>query len=146
MIHSIYIAKSISAPMISRTTVSIVENKGIIGDRYYQDLNRESVDYQITFIEQEVIDLYNYECGEKIEYHRPRRNIITTGIRLNTLVNRRFYCNGCIFNGIEICEPCKKLGDNISGFALKWFVGRGGLRCQILSGGTISVGDEIKVL
>jgi hypothetical protein len=42
-------------------TVTVVKDKGIIGDRYSIDSNRKSFDYQITFIEKEVIDLFNQE-------------------------------------------------------------------------------------
>ena len=127
-------------------TVTVVKDKGIIGDRYSIDSNRKSVDYQITFIEREVIDLFNQESEIKIGYCEPRRNIITQGLKLNSLINKKFRINGCTFEAVELCEPCLKLGKNISMLALKWFVGRGGIRCKIYSDGIIAVGNTIEIL
>ena len=125
-------------------SVAVVREKGIMGDRYSLDSNRKSADYQITFIEKEIIDLFNLESGQRIAYSAPRRNIITQGVKLNSLINKKFEINGCEFVGIELCEPCLKLGKNISMYALNWFVGRGGLRCRIEEGGNISVNDTFQ--
>ena len=79
-----------------------------------------------------------------LTYLEFRRNIITKNIQLNDLVGKQFKCGAIKLKVNDLCRPCKdlqnRLGkDNI----IKEFLRRGGLRCEILSSGTINVGDKI---
>ena len=47
--------------------------------------------------------------------------------------------------GSRLCEPCLHLDRLNGGGILRPLVHRGGLRADILEGGTISVGDELRV-
>jgi len=67
-------------------TVDLVSGKGIINDRYFNDNNNKDV--QITLIESENIDFYNQISESNIPYIEFRRNIITKGIKLNSLVGK----------------------------------------------------------
>ena len=59
----------------------LMENKGIINDRYYENFKNNYE--QVTLIESEKIDEFNKKIKKKIEYKDFRRNIITSGILLN---------------------------------------------------------------
>ena len=76
-----------------------------------------------------------------------RRNLITKNIKLNELVGKNFVIGKIKVKGIDLCRPCKehekKLGAKNY---LKEFLRRGGLVCEILNSGIISVGDEISIL
>ena len=49
--------------------------------------------------------------------------------------------------GHRLCNPCKYLQDKLNHEnLLKKLVNRGGLRCEILTDGRISVKDKIKVI
>jgi MOSC domain-containing protein YiiM len=72
-----------------------------------------------------------------------RRNILTRGVRLNDLVGREFSVGEVRLRGIRLCEPCSHLAGLTGRNVIPAFTHRGGLRAQILSGGTIRVGDGI---
>ena len=85
--------------------------------------------------------------GLNIPYVNFRRNIVTKGIKLNELINRKLMIGDAEVEGVDLCRPCRHLTevlnqDNI----LKEFLRRGGLRCQILNSCTIYVGDKIRVI
>jgi len=46
----------------------------------------------------------------------------------------------------DLCRPCKDLQQRLDkSNIIKEFLRRGGLRCEILSSGTINVGDKITI-
>ncbi len=123
-------------------SIDVIANKGVIGDRHFDEYNDPYC--QLSLIESENIDYYNFKYGLNIPYINFRRNIVTRGVRLNDLVGKKFIIGRVEVEGIDLCRPCKHLTemlfqDNI----LKEFLRRGGLRCQILSSSKISIGDKI---
>ena len=131
--------------MQSVDSVEAISGKGILNDRYFQDKN--SKETQITLIESENIDYYNSLSNENIPYIEFRRNLITKGLQLNDLINKKIKIGKVILVGHQLCEPCldlqKKLNqDNF----VKNLVHKGGLRAEILESGKISVNDEIEIL
>ena len=74
-----------------------------------------------------------------------RRNVITRGLQLNELTESTFRVGEVTLRGVRLCEPCAYL-EEITGLpVLKPLVNRGGLRAEILTGGTIRVGDSLEV-
>tara|TARA_B100000686_G_C16601483_1_gene868893 strand:+ start:513 stop:956 length:444 start_codon:yes stop_codon:yes gene_type:complete len=125
--------------------IEVIVNKGILMDRYFKD-NNES-DIQITLIESENIDYYNNISDIKIPYINFRRNIITRGVQLNNLVDKQFYIGNVKLIGHRLCDPCKYLQDMLKDNQLvKKLINRGGLRCEILTSGKISIEDKIKII
>ena len=126
-------------------SIKVIADKGVIGDRHFQDYNDPYC--QLSLIESENIDYYNTKFGLNIPYIDFRRNIITKGIRLNDLVNKKIQIGDVKVEGIDLCRPCKHLTEMLDQpNVLKEFLRKGGLRCQILSSSKISVGDIIKIL
>ena len=129
------------------TSVEVIANKGIINDRYFNDNNEK--DIQITLIESENIDYFNEKLQTNIPYIDFRRNIITKGIKLNELIGKEILIGEVRFKGHRLCDPCKylqeKLGQKNPIKSMAYLYKRGGLRCEILSSGTISVNDKIKI-
>ena len=126
----------------NKERIEVIASKGIIGDRYFHDFNGDRE--QITLIESENIDYYNKTFNTNFEYIEFRRNIITKDIQLNDLVGKTILVGEIKLKVNDLCRPCKDLQnrlkkDNI----IKEFLRRGGLRCEILSSGTINVGDKI---
>ena len=125
-------------------SINVLANKGILGDRHFQEFNDPF--NQLSLIESENIDYYNTKYGLNIPYKDFRRNIITKGIKLNDLVDKKFQIGEVKVEGIDLCRPCRHLcevlnQDNI----IKEFLRRGGLRCKILSSSSIKVGNKIKI-
>ena len=127
------------------TTIKVLANQGVVGDRHFKEFNDPFS--QITLIESENIDFYNIKFGLNIPYVDFRRNIVTKGIQLNSLIGKKIKIGNVELEGIDLCRPCRHLReilnqDNI----IKEFLRKGGLRCQILSSSSINVGDEINLL
>ena len=125
--------------------ISLSAGKGIIGDRYYHEYNKDR--NQLTLIESENIDYYNEKFNLKIPYLNFRRNIVTRGIKLNDLVGKELLINQTKIKGIDLCRPCKELQEKLGlDNFIKEFLRKGGLRCEILTSTNIKAGDKIKVL
>jgi len=125
--------------------IDIIANQGVKGDRHFNEFNDPY--NQLSLIESENIDYYNFKYGLDIPYIDFRRNIITKGIKLNDLVGKKFEIGKVKLEGIDLCRPCRHLSEVLSqDNIIKEFLRRGGLRCQILNTSNIEVGDKIKVL
>jgi hypothetical protein len=150
-VSEILIAASPGCEMQSLGEVRAVPGKGLLGDRYYFGVGTfsptpQKPDFEITLIEQENVQAFAAESGLAFGTSQARRNIVTSGIRPNELVGREFRLgNEVRVRGIRLCEPCNHLARISFGAVLKGLVHKGGLRAQIISGGTIRVGDEIRV-
>lgn len=140
----IFVASKRGAPMSAAQSVEALTDGGLTGDRYSEAKNRRSLDYQVTFIELENIQAFTQATGLPLTPDMPRRNIITRGIRLNGLCGKRFKVGRARFEGLELCEPCNLFARRTHREVLQFFVGKGGLRARIVSGGVISVGDAIE--
>ena len=144
-VFKIGITESKSQEIQEVEKISLLAGKGIIGDRYFHEHNEER--NQLTLIESENIDYYNKKFNLKIPYINFRRNIITKGIKLNDLIDKKLTIGKTEIKGIDLCRPCKSLQNNLGqNNIIKEFLRKGGLRCKILTSANIEIGDEIKVL
>lgn len=145
-IRHIYIAPVRGAPMAELAQVEAIAGCGLRGDRYADAANRESPDYQLTLIELENIEAYVEASGQPMALHEPRRNLVTSGVRLNELCGRVFRVGEVELEGLDLCEPCALFGERTRFEAVRFFVHRGGLRCRILKGGMVQQGDAVVAL
>ena len=123
-------------------SIDLIANKGIVGDRYFKDFSDPMS--QLTLIESENIDDYNRRYNLNIDYLDFRRNIITKDIKLNNYVNKKILIGKVEVEVIDLCRPCRFLQEKLNkNNIIKEFLRKGGLRCRILSSGTIKVGDLI---
>ena len=144
-VYKIGIAKNKKQEIKEVIEVELVAGKGVVGDRNFQENNNEH--NQLTLIESENIDYYNEKFGLKISYLAFRRNIVTNGIKLNDLVDKKLLIGKTKVKVIDLCRPCKSLQENLGQKnIIKEFLIRGGLRCKILNNSNIKIGDEIRVL
>jgi MOSC domain-containing protein YiiM len=129
--------------MASILSVEALADCGLRGDRYATDRGRKTPDSQVTLIEIENIEEFRESSGLYMEPDAPRRNIVTRGVKLNDLCGKRFSVGGATLEGIELCEPCGLFAQRTYKSVLELFVGKGGLRARIVTGGTIRVGDSV---
>ena len=142
---TICISKTSGDDMIEVDSVNVIASKGILEDRYFKENNEK--DIQTTLIEKENIDFYNQISNTDIPYINFRRNIITSGIKLNDLINKEILIGDTKIKAHRLCDPCKYLQDKLTQKSLvKNFLNRGGLRCEVITSGKISVDDDIIVL
>ena len=146
-IVSIHIALSAAEPMVSVKEVRAIPGKGLQGDRYFTQTGTYSKkprpDREVTLIEIEAIEALKRDLGIELDPGASRRNIVTRGVPLNHLVGRKFRVGEVTVFGVRLCEPCSHL-ERLSHPGVKEaLIHRGGLRAQILTDGTIQVGDPV---
>lgn len=132
--------------MEERDAVELHAGRGIAGDRYFARTGTFSVSeqhgQQLTLIEGEVLDALRDE-GLALTPADARRNVVTRGIDLNALVGVEFRLGAVRCVGRRLCEPCSHLQRLTGEALLRPLVHRGGLRADILTDGTVRVGDAI---
>jgi len=122
--------------MVEVPMIDCMAGRGIRADRYFDFKN----DYkgQITFFSLEVFDelcraLRIQECLPALA----RRNVITRGADLNSLIGEEFEVQGVRFFGTEECRPCYWMDRALAPGAQEFLKGRGGLRAKILTDGAL---------
>jgi len=151
-VEVVAIADRAEAPMQQMTTARAIPGRGLEGDRYASSVGTftprsgHGVGYDLTLIEAEVLDELTLTDGHRLGYAEARRNIVTRGIDLNTLVGQRFRVGDVECIGRRLCEPCAHLERLTHSGVLRKLIHRGGLRADILTAGNITVGATIECL
>lgn len=144
---SIHIAPGAGEPMKSVEEVRALVGKGLEEDRYFKRVgtysDKPGPDREITLIEIEAIEALKRDLEIDLDPGDSRRNIVTRGVPLNHLVGRQFMIGAVALRGIRLCEPCSYLEGLTKKGVLEGLIHRGGLRAQILTDGTIRVGEKI---
>jgi MOSC domain-containing protein YiiM len=117
-------------------SVRAVAGKGLEGDRHFF-AGGAGPGEALTVIEAEVLE----EVG--LTGAQSRRQVLVRGVRLNDLVGKRFWIGEVECLGTELCEPCLHLQRLTRPGIIRELIHRAGIRADILSGGTIRVGDLV---
>ncbi len=119
--------------------IECVTGRGVRNDRFFD--YKENYKGQITFLSLEVFEAVCQSLGaESKSPGAARRNVITEGVDLNSLVGKTFSVQGVEFEGVCECKPCYWMDGAIGPGAEKALQGRGGLCARILTDGTLHVG------
>jgi MOSC domain-containing protein YiiM len=150
-LEKILVAANPASEMSPLLAARAVAGRGIEGDRYFDGCGTFSPapmkpDHEVTLIEQEQIDAFARRSGLPFTAFHARRNLVTAGIDLNGLVGREFTVGEVRLRGVRLCEPCQHLARISFAEALEGLVHRGGLRAQIVAGGTLRVGAVIRAV
>jgi MOSC domain-containing protein YiiM len=113
-----------------------VTAEGLPGDRYFGRGD-------ITLVEAEALEAFREDTGIELSHAEIRRQVLTSGIRLNDLLGKRFRVGELEAVGAEWCEPCAHIESLTYPGVLKGMVHRAGLRADIVQPGRIAVGDEV---
>ena len=146
------IAPRAEAEMRQVSDARAIPGRGLEGDRYAEHAGtftprRGSANgHDLTLIEAEVLDDLGLEDRAQPAYVEARRNVVTRGVYLNSLVGRRFRVGAVECVGRRLCEPCAHLERLTRSGVLRALIHRGGLRADILTEGTISDGDEVEAI
>ena len=147
LVVALQIAPAGAAAMLSRDRVAAVAGRGFEGDRYFFGVGTYSRDSgtgrHVTLVEIEAIEALKRDYGIELDPVKTRRNIVTRGVALNHLVGREFSISEVRLRGMRLCEPCAHLEQLTQHGVMRGLIHRGGLRAEILGGGTIRIGDSI---
>jgi len=149
----LYVSPRIGERMQPRTTVRALAGKGLEGDRYamsqgsYSHIARP-VARHVSLIGREAMEAANEELTRRglvpFEPEETRRNIIVEGHDVYTLLGQEFCIGHVRLRGSDPTRPCHipSAAAGKTGFA-EAFQNRGGVRAEILSDGTITIGDAL---
>ena len=118
-------------------SVRAVAGKGLEGDRHFHQEGAPAGN-ALTLVEEEVVEEVGLSPGAT------RRQLTTSGVRLNDFVGKRFRVGEVRCYGVELCEPCLHLQELTRPGIISELVHRAGINADILTDGTISVGDQIR--
>ena len=138
---SIHIVRQRDASAEAVDHATAQTNFGLEGD-WRSRRNRPG---QLTLIESEVLEEVGRFLGASVSSGASRRQVVVRGVRLNELLGQRIRIGGvCLF--VETpCDPCKRMEDTIGTGARGALENRGGVRCFVMAGGELCVGDAITV-
>ena len=141
-VREIGISENKSSKIVNVNDVEAIKGKGLVGEKHFKKDNKKRC--QITLIEIENINHYNKITGTTIPAINFLRNIVTEGIQLNVLIGKEFFIGAVKVKAHDLCRPCKYLQESLhQKNTVKELLHTGGLRCEILSTGKISVHDQI---
>ena len=72
-----------------------------------------------------------------------RRNLVTRGINLLALKERRFRVGAALLEATGECHPCSRMEETLGPGGYNAVRGHGGLTARVLEGGTVRLGDAV---
>jgi MOSC domain-containing protein YiiM len=142
-VEAICIARAAGEPVQSVPAVLAIAGRGLEGDRYVTAAGTfpsGPPGSALTMIGAEVCESFD----PPLSPDEHRRNLVTRGIDLNSLVGHEFTVGGARCRGMRLCEPCTVVQRYAGRPVLRELVHRGGLRVDILAGGEIRVANEVQ--
>lgn len=149
VVERIFISPARGAAQVEYERIVIQASKGVLGDRNFGQSAYPG--QNLTLVEAEEIELFCAQNARIPDLSLTRRNLVTRGVRLNDLVNIEFTIGVVRLRGVELCEPCASLGKRLSNESLaptavvKHWIGRGGLRVDVLTNGEIVRGARLQI-
>lgn len=123
-------------PLLAVAEVECVAGRGLVGDRFFDYKS----DYagQITFFAEETYhDLVATLTAPPRDPSVFRRNALTRGLDLPSLIGHLFTLQGVTFLGVTEAKPCYWMDQAFAPGAEAALRGRGGLRARILTSGRL---------
>lgn len=131
-------------PTLDLDEVAVHAGQGLVGDRFYG--HGPEFDGHVTFFAWEVFQLLQQMVGSPLASPLAlRRNVVMAGVPLNELIGQEFTLDGVHFYGNKHCAPCRWMEVAVAAGALQLLKGRGGLRAQVLSDGSLRRGPATLV-
>ena len=155
---SLHIAPEAHVPMTSLSSAQLVPGRGIVGDRYYfrrgSDATYDRFTCDVTLVEEETIETMKRQGPSVSLGESARRNIVVRGCILSQLAGQTFLIGNVTLRGLA---PRK---GNVSSESSQQtatpegteqatsclVLPRTDLRAEILTEGTIYVGDRIEIV
>ncbi|NND72807.1 MAG: MOSC domain-containing protein [Rhodothermales bacterium] len=123
-------------------TVVVDEQTGLEGDHFR---GGGSSKRQVTLIgTEDLASIASFLGLEEVTHGQTRRNILTTGINLLALKNRRFHVGDVLLEYTGQCSPCSLMEKTIGTGAYQAMRYHGGIIARVITGGQIECGDAVK--
>ena len=147
-IREIFVTPKGGLAMEPHSQVEAMAGCGLRGDRYCA---REGYwtgidECEVTLIEAEDLEEIESTIGVHVSSGEHRRNLVTRGIRLQSLRGKRFQIGDAVLVYDRPRPPCSYVESITEPGMKRALVGRGGICARVVKSGIIRVGDAIAVL
>ncbi|HEX2075750.1 MAG TPA: MOSC domain-containing protein [Geodermatophilus sp.] len=148
LVTEIWLTAAAAAPMRRVPSARLLAGRGLEGDRYalgggtwaqYPDLEK-----QLTLIDRDDVAAVAAETGTRLTPGDTRRNLVTTGIALPSLVGCWFAVGDALLFGMKRCPPCTHLERLTGARLVKAMVHRGGINAAVFVGAPIAEGAPVR--
>ncbi len=120
--------------------IELTQGAGVVGDRYAGRSGARAV----TLIAAEHLrDIGAWLGTEPVPPAALRRNLVTEGINLLALKERRVRVGGALLEITGEAHPCSRMEETLGPGGYNAVRGHGGLTARVLEGGTVRLGDEV---
>jgi MOSC domain-containing protein YiiM len=147
VVGEIWLTGAAAAPMRRVPSARLLAGQGLEGDRYalgggtwarYPDLEK-----QLTLIDAGDVAAVAVEVGVELTPGDTRRNLVTTGIDLPSLVGRWFTVGEALLFGMKRCPPCTHLERLTGARLVKAMAYRGGINAAVFAGAPLAEGAVV---
>jgi MOSC domain-containing protein YiiM len=130
-------------PLQTMQSVLAQADGGLEGDHY----SRRGGNRQVTLIQAESLEAIARHLGrDEVSPLDLRRNIVTAGINLHALKDRRFRIGDAVLQASGECHPCSRMEETFGPGGYNAVRGFGGITARVLEGGAISLASAIEPL
>ena len=135
------------APVQAVPAVTVRQNKGLAGDHY----GGTSGTRDVTLIQAEHLPVIAALVGrDAVDPAELRRNLVVSGLNLLALKDHQVqigeHPDAVVLLVTGQCHPCSKMETALGPGGYNAVRGHGGLTARVIRGGTIRVGDAVRVL
>ncbi|WP_284978080.1 MOSC domain-containing protein [Arthrobacter sp. fls2-241-R2A-200] len=137
-----------NVPTTDAESAQLVSGKGIVGDRFFG--KAAHMDAAVTVFAVESLEAIAAELGAgPFDPLLTRRNVVLRGAELAPLLGHEFTLE-CGLDVVRLkagrpAHPCAWMDQMLAPGAHKAMRGRGGVRCQVVSGGLLHRGPAVLV-
>lgn len=130
-------------PLVEVATVKLDVADGLSGDHY----RGRSGKRQVTLIQQEHLAVVAQLLGRAVVTPAEvRRNIVVSGINLLAFSGRQFQVGEeVVLEMTAPCSPCSRMETHLGPGGYNAMRGHGGICARIIVGGTIRLGDAVRL-
>lgn len=124
--------------------VGAIAERGLAGD--HKVTGRAGSKRQVTLIQHEhLVAVAGLLHRQDFPPGLVRRNLVVSGINLLALKGKRFRIGDVLLEFSGPCEPCSRMEYNLGPGGFNAMRGHGGITAKIIEGGTLRVGDAVKM-
>ena len=148
VITEIFITAQSGKAMQAVEEVEAIAERGLRGDRYASGNGTYggSDECQVTLIESEDLEEIRRSQGLQVENGEHRRNLVTRGVRLESLRGKRFQIGEAVLEFNRPRPPCRYLESITEPGMMRALVGHGGICARVVQSGKVRVNDAIVIL
>lgn len=128
--------------MIAAPAAILAPGQGLDGDHY---ISSRDGPRQVTLIAAEdLAAIGQFLAGVDARPEQLRRNLVTRGVNLLALKDRRFSIGPVVLEGAGECAPCSRMEETLGPGGYNAVRGHGGILARVVEGGEIRLGDPVK--